>query len=94
MSARFLTHTLVRHQVDMSCLLGKQAKLPGKQNMFALFWIGAALDQYWYSISCLLSLLSYITIITTCVVIIIFICIFGKSIILPLITCGHYCTLC
>ena len=39
MSTRIWTHTLVGHRVDMSCLLGKQVKLPGTQDMFALFWI-------------------------------------------------------
>ena len=29
MSTRCWTHTLVGHRVDMSCLLGKQVKLPG-----------------------------------------------------------------
>ena len=33
--------TLVRHRVDMSCLPGEQVKLPGTQDMLALFWISA-----------------------------------------------------
>ena len=153
MSTRSWTHTLVWHRVDMSCLLGKQVKLPGTQDMFALFWIsvgtlsmtltqrwanmnwkcrflhlfghclrnsiyracpvssirwlvldqcwsrvsdsGSVLDRYWYGVSCLLGLLFYITIITTCVIIKLYQYIFfAKLIILPLITCGHYCILC
>ena len=37
---------------------------------------GSVLDRYWYGVSCLLGLLFYITIITTCVIIIISIYIF------------------
>ena len=52
MSTRSWTHTLVGHRVDMSCLLGKQVKLPGTQDMFALFWISVGtlsmtLTQRW-----------------------------------------------
>ena len=66
----------LRNSIHRACPASSIRWLVLDQCWFRVSDSGSVLDRYWYGVSCLLDLLFYITIITTCVIIIISIYIF------------------